>query len=52
MPSIETILIYAGIALCAVSVIAMLAGQLLLAAKKNLIKKQLELDYGKRPETK
>lgn len=48
--SLETILLYAGAALCALSLLALLLSLLLLSGKKRLIEKQLELDYGKRPE--
>ena len=52
MRDMETILLYAGSALCAVSIAALLVSLLLLRGRKKLIEKQLELEYGKRPEVK
>ena len=48
----ESILLYAGAALCVLSVLILLLVLLLLSGKKKLIQKQLELEYGKRPDAK
>ena len=46
---LESMLLYAGAALCVLSVLALLLALVLISGKKKLIEKKLELEYGKRP---